>query len=73
MCEHVSERELNRGKGEMEVCESSKSDLVGFGEGKKILSALAFSLYIIDIIDNRYNRYDIIVIILMVLVLKFFY
>ncbi len=48
----MSERELNRGKGEMEACESSKSDVVGFGEGKKILSTLAFSLYIIDIIDT---------------------
>jgi hypothetical protein len=39
-------RELNREKGEMEACRSSKSDVVGFGEGKKkILSAPAFSLY----------------------------
>jgi hypothetical protein len=43
-------RELNREKGEMEACRSNKSDVVGFREGKKILSAPAFSLY------NRYNR-----------------
>jgi hypothetical protein len=38
-------RELNREKGEMEACRSSKSDVVGFGEGKTILSAPAFNLY----------------------------
>jgi hypothetical protein len=41
----VNVRELNREKGEMEACRSSKSDVVGFGEGKKILSTPAFSLY----------------------------
>ena len=35
-------RELNKGKYEMGFCGSNKSDVAGFGEGKKVSLSFSF-------------------------------
>jgi hypothetical protein len=49
----VSVRELNREKGRWKRVEAANLTWWALEKEKKILSAPAFSLYIIDIIDYR--------------------
>ena len=45
MCEREREGERNRGKDEMESCESKESDVVRFGQDQKNLKTSIISLY----------------------------